>query len=247
MTNMNTILQAPQLLDKELTTDEIHIWCASLDQPVSGFQRLLSVDEEARAERYHFDEDRRRFIVRRGILKTLLGNYLGIEPYQIQFCYGKNGKPALSDTFGNGEVRFNLSHSEGLALYAFTRSRKIGVDIEYIRDVPEMEQIADRYFSENEKAVFHTLPESKKKEAFFNCWTRKEAFIKATGEGLSASLDRFDVSLAPGEPARLLGVEGDSIDESQWSICNLNIDIRYKAALVKEGKCCGTIYFQWQL
>ena len=104
-----------------------------------------------------------------------------MKPDQLQFCYGKNGKPALVRKWGKGNINFNLSHSEGLALYVFTRDREIGVDIEHIRDIPEMDQIAARFFSVRENAVFRALPESKKKEAFFSCWTRKEAFIKALG------------------------------------------------------------------
>jgi len=232
---MNNSLFVPQLRGRELTTDEIHIWFAYLDQPVSLFQRLLSMDERRRSERFHFEEDRRRFIIRQGILRKILGRYLGVEPSRLQFCYGKNGKPALADTFGKEKVRFNSSHSEGLALYAFTHDREIGVDVEHIRDIPEMEQITERFFSARENAVFHTLPESKKKEAFFNCWTRKEAFIKATGDGLSLPLDRFDVSLVPGEPARLLGIDGDSKTASRWLLQDLKPAPDFAAAFAVKG------------
>jgi 4'-phosphopantetheinyl transferase len=228
---VNNQLFVPQLWGRELTSDEIHIWCASLEQPVSRFQRLLSTDEIIRSERFHFEEDRRRFIVRHGILRTLLGCYLGVEPSRLQFCCGKNEKPKLTDEFSRGNLRFNLSHSGGLALYAFTCGREIGVDIERVRDIPEMEQIAERFFSIREHAVFRALPESEKKEAFFNCWTRKEAFIKATGDGLSWPLDRFDVSLVPGEPARLLKIEGDSRAASRWSIQDLKPASGFAAAL----------------
>jgi len=191
---------SPPPLDIELPADEIHVWYACLEQPVSRFQRLkqlLSPDESMRAERFHFEEDRKRFIACHGILRTILGRYLNVDPSRLQFCNGKNGKPSLVDTLGSESIRFNSSKSNGVALFAFTRGREIGVDIEHIRDIPEMEQIAERFFSVKENAAFHTLPQSKKKEAFFNCWTRKEAFIKAIGEGLYCHLDKFDVSLAP--------------------------------------------------
>ncbi len=233
---MDNRVAVNQQLNEELAGDEIHIWCVSLQQPVSRFQRLLSLDERMRAERFHFEEHRKHFILRRGILRMLLGSYLGIEPGNVQFCYGKNEKPALAGRFGKRKLHFNLSHSDGLALYAFARRREIGVDIEYIRDVPEMGQIAERYFSAGEKDIFQMLPEHKRKQAFFNCWTRKEAFIKATGDGLSWPLDRFDVSLVPGEPARLLRIDGESKTASRWLIHELKLAPGFAAALAVEGR-----------
>ncbi len=242
---MNTILHNPRLVGVKLPTDEIHIWYVLLEQPVSGFQRLLSEDERTRAERYHFEEDRRRFIVRRGILKTLLGGYLGIEPYQVEFCYGKNGKPGIPDIFGKTKLQFNLSHSEGLVLYTFTRDYEIGVDIEYVRDIPGMGRIAKRFFSARENSIFQSLPESQKKEAFFNCWTRKEAFIKAIGDGLSYPLDSFDVSLVPGEPARLIGIKGGFREASRWSLRDLQPAVGFTAALAVKGPIEQVYYQQW--
>jgi 4'-phosphopantetheinyl transferase len=198
-----------------------------------------------RAERFHFEHDRKRFIVARGILRTILGWYLGVEHSRLQFCYRKNGKPALADTFGKGRIHFNLSHSEGLALYAFTRDREIGVDIEYIHDLSEMDQIAERFFSTGENNVFRELPESKKKEAFFRCWTCKEAFIKAIGDGLSHPLDKFDVSSVPGEPARLLGIEGDAKAASRWTIQELKPASGFAAAFAAEGRRWRLRCWQW--
>lgn len=243
---MENLFFVPQLLDIELTTAEIHIWLASLDQPVSQFQSLLSMDERIRAERFHFDEHRKRFIIRRGILRTILGCYLSVEPSRLQFCYGRNGKPALADPFGKGKVSFNLSHSEGIALYAFIRNCEIGLDVEHIREISEMGQIAERFFSARENAAFQALPKSKKKEAFFNCWTRKEAFIKATGDGLTWPLDKFDVSLVPGEPAGLLRIEGDSKAASRWSIVELKPSSNNIAAVAYEGHDFQLTCFNWQ-
>jgi len=243
---MNNVLLVPQRLDRELATDEIHIWCVRLDEQwVSQFQSLLSGDERIRAERFHFEKDRERFIIRRGILRTLLGGYSGVEANRLQFCYGKNGKPALADEFGKGKIYFNSSSSEGSAIYAFTRDSEIGVDIECICDIPEMAQIAERFFSAGEKAVFRALPESRKKEAFFKWWTCKEALIKAIGEGLSYPLDEFDVSLAPDEPAKLLAIKGDSIVASEWSVYNLRPSFGFAAAVAVKGQKRSIHCWQW--
>jgi 4'-phosphopantetheinyl transferase len=243
---MNDLLLVPQRLDRELATDEIHIWCARLDeQRVSQFQSLLSGDERIRAERFHFEKDRERFIIRRGILRTLLGGYSGVGANRLQFCYGKNGKPALADEFGKGKICFNSSSSEGSAIYAFTRDSEIGVDIEYMRDIPEMAQIAERIFSVKEKALFLTLPESRRKEAFFKWWTCKEAFIKAIGEGLSYPLDEIDVLLAPDEPAKLLRIEGNSEAASRWSIQDLRPASGFAAAVAIKGQNRSVHCRQW--
>jgi 4'-phosphopantetheinyl transferase len=242
---MNNLLFVPRSLGRELTNDEIHIWQVSLDQPVSRFEGLLSMDERMRAERFHFDGDRKHFIVRRGMLRMILGSYLGIEPWGLQFCYGRNEKPALANISGKAKVHFNLSHSKEIALYAFTYDCEIGVDIEHIRDISEMEQIAERFFSAKENAIFQALPQSEKKEAFFNCWTRKEAFIKATGDGLSFPLDRFDVSLVPSEPARLLGIEGDATAASRWWVQDLKPAPGFTAAIAVEARSWEVHYWQW--
>jgi 4'-phosphopantetheinyl transferase len=237
----------PPPLDLHLRPDEVHVWYASLDSSVRRFAQILSMDEMMRAERFHFERDRKCFIARRGILRTILGRYLSVEPRRVQFCYEKNGKPALANTFGNRTIRFNLSHSNGFALFAFTRDREIGVDIEHIRDIAEMEQIAERFFSIREHSVFRALPKSEKKEAFFNCWTRKEAFIKAIGEGFSWPLDKFDVSLVPGEPARLLRIEGGSNRAFRWSILELKPASEFAAAFAAERGGWRLHCWQWSV
>lgn len=231
-----------------LSSDDVHVFCACLDQPASRLQHLaqtLSADERLRAERFHFEQDRKHFIIGRGLLRTILGSYLDIEPSQLQFCYGSYGKPVLAETFGKGKLRFNLSHSQGLALYAITREREIGVDIEHVRPVPEAEQIADRFFCERESAVFRALPPSQKPKAFFNCWTRKEAYIKAIGDGLAWPLDQIEVSLAPGEPARLLSIAGDPSSAQRWEILELTPACSYVAALAVEGHNWRISCWQW--
>ncbi len=243
---MNRQLNIVKSTDLELARDEVHIWSAFLDRTISPYHSLLVAGERKRAGRFHFEKERNRFIVRRGILRILLGCYLGVEPERVLFSYGKNDKPALADDFNRKKIHFNLSHSEGLAIYAFIRNREIGIDIERIRDMPEMDQIAMSFFSPGENEVFRILPESGKRQAFFNCWTRKEAFIKATGDGLSYPLDKFDVSLARDEPARLVSIEGDSEAAARWSICDLNVNEGYQAAFVKEGQYFEPVYFEWE-
>lgn len=233
----------------ELHNDEIHIWFASLEQSESQFQALsqtLSKDEHIRAERFLFDKDRKRLVICRGILRKILGNYLGVDPDKLMFCYGKYGKPALVDTFNNGKICFNLAHSEGFAIYAFTIGHEIGVDIEYIRDIPEMTQIAEYLFSVAEKETFHALPESKKQEVFFNCWTRKEAIIKATGDGLSRPLNKFDVTFSSNEPTRVIRTEGYLQEASQWYVHDMEPLPGYTAAVAVKGINSWQIrYYQW--
>ena len=230
--------------EKNSVRDEVHVWLASLDIPVTKFHGLLAADERERAERFHFKKDRDRFIAQRGILRIILGCYLGVEPESVQFTHGENGKPLIADGQNGEGLHFNLSHSENMAIYAFSDHREIGVDIEQIRDNIEMTQLVDRFFSAKEKAAWHSLPESQRKEAFFNAWTRKEAFTKATGAGLAMPLDRFDVSIAPGEAARLLGIDSDEKTAAEWSIQDIKPATGFAAALAMEGKI-GTIDFRY--
>lgn len=233
-----------------LPADEIHIWYGFLDQSESeylSFIQTLSIDERMRAGRFHFQEDRKRFIARHGMLRMLLGCYLGVKASEIQFYHGKNGKPAITETFGKGTIQFNLSHSNGVALFAFARNHEIGVDIEHIRDTPEIEQIMEQFFSIKENEVMRSLPGSQKREAFFNGWTCKEAFVKALGDGLSLPLDKFDVSLVPGESAELLRIEGDSIEASQWSIQNFKPAPDYVGALAVKSSLFEIKHLQWEM
>jgi 4'-phosphopantetheinyl transferase len=235
-------------LDLKLSNDEIHIWCASLDQPTSLIEKLvctLSIDERTRAGRFYFEKDRKRFVVRHGILRMILGYYLGVEASELQFCYGRNGKPRLADTFGNGAILFSMSSSEGLALYGFTRNREIGVDVECVRDIPEMDQIIELIFSARETQVYRALPKHLKREAFFACWTRKEAFVKATGDGLSKPLDKFELTVNPGEPATLLEIDGDSRSACRWSIHDSKPASGFAAAIVAEGRNWGLNCWKW--
>jgi 4'-phosphopantetheinyl transferase len=187
---------SPPPADQVLSHDEIHIWRAFLDQPLSlveRFAQMLSADERARAERYYFGQDKQHFIVARGLLRSILGNYANIEPGHLEFFSGPHGKPALAQTSSRYALRFNLSHSHGLALYAFTRNQEIGIDLEYIRPIQEAQQIAERYFSLQERNILRNLPSPELDKQFFTYWTRMEAYLKACGDGLGG-IDDYELT-----------------------------------------------------
>lgn len=238
MKNFQHVWQLPPP-DLLLPDNEVHVWQASLDAPASEAQnlrRILVEDELRRADRFRFPKDRHHFTVAHSVLRMLLGRYLNKKPEQIRFEYNKYGKPALASTVEDDSLKFNLSHSGKRVLYAFVRYREVGVDVEWVhRRIDQAAQIAERYFSAQENSVFRTLPEYLKQEAFFNCWTRKEAYIKARGRGLSLPLDQFDVSCRPGEPAKLLNTRDDPQEASRWTMKELMPGPDYIAALVVEG------------
>jgi 4'-phosphopantetheinyl transferase len=187
-------------------------------EAVRALATLLSDAERQRAGRFAFDRDRRRFIVARAQLRRLLSARLGVRPETVEFVYGAHGKPALARHFADSDLRFNVSHSDDFAVYAFAPVREIGVDVEAIRVIREADDMAAHFFSRSENEAYLALDASDKPLGFFNCWTRKEAFIKALGDGLYYPLDRFDVSLAPGKPARILRVEGTPGDNCGWEL-----------------------------
>ncbi len=191
----------------QLVTDEVHVCCISLNafsHQTQVFSQLLSLDERRKADRFHFASDKKRFIIVRGILRQIVSFYLDVNPIDLEFTYSRHGKPALTGTFSESGLHFNVSHSEGLALFAFALDRDIGVDIEFIQNIPELEQIVERFFSCSEKEIFRRLPENRKKYVFYQMWTRKEAFLKAVGKGLHISLDSFTVFPILDEPVAVL-------------------------------------------
>jgi len=230
----------------ELADGEIHVWCARLDHPpgrVQRFAHLLSPDELARAGRYRFERDRRRYIVSHALLRAILGRYLAVEPGGLTFGFGPRGKPFLEGA--GSRLGFNLSHSDELAVFGFARGRELGVDVERVRPLEDAPQIAERFFAPGERRALARLPETERLEAFFVGWTRKEAFTKATGEGLNRPLDGFEVSLAPGEPARLIHVDGDRGAAARWTVWDLRPAPEFVAALVGEGKGARINRWQW--
>ncbi|MCP4421506.1 MAG: 4'-phosphopantetheinyl transferase superfamily protein, partial [Chloroflexi bacterium] len=189
--------------------------------------------------------DRNHYIVARGLLRQPLGNYSQMLPTHIELVYGEHGKPELATAQARSGVQFNVSHAQGVALLAFARERAVGVDIEQIRPLEDGTQIAERFFSASEVAVFTAVADSQKPQAFFNCWTRKEAFIKVIGEGLSCPLDSFDVTLKPGEPTKLLQVKGSEVDAAHWRLENLEAAVGYAGAVIAEGQKWQLRCWQW--
>ena len=215
--------------------DEVRVWLAPLDPGAATVDRLVAVlssDERERAVRFHFRRDAMRWIVARATLREILGAYLETEPAAIAFTYGPKGKPALVAEEGRADLQFSVSHSADLAAFAVTVEVPVGVDVERLRSVEDMEQIAARTFSVRECSALRGLPRAQRAAGFFNCWTRKEAYIKALGEGLSYPLDRFSVSLAPGLPARLEAVEVEPGHVETWTMEALPVRAGFAGAVV---------------
>lgn len=232
--------EAPPSLLLEAGT--VHVWRIALDQPddsLDRFRRTLEPDELNRASRFHFEKHRRHFIVARGFLRSVVARYLEMRPESLRFSYGAYGKPELTSEH---VLRFNLSHSHEVALLAVARDAELGVDVEHIREDFASEEIARRFFSRAEVEVFNALPKEEQVAAFFRCWTRKEAYIKAIGKGLSQALDAFDVTLAPDVQPALLRAEDD--DASRWLLTDINAGAGYAAALAIEAPITTIRCFQ---
>lgn len=214
-----------------LASNEVHLWRTELDLPAQQVEELatnLSTDEKLRADRFHFEIHRQRFIVGRATLRTILARYLNIEAKQLQFDYSPRGKPSLA----GGGLEFNLSHSQGLAIYAFARDRKIGIDLEYLRSIPDADKIAQRFFSSREYQEIASLEKNQQQKAFFLAWTAKEAYLKATGDGLAGSLDGVEVTLTPGESVKIVSIKGNKQAASDWYLYSFAPASEYIASLV---------------
>ena len=231
----------PGPANPKITREELHLWLARLDlpdRPVTVLYQTLSPDEQERARRFRFEEDKRRFVVARGVLRTILGSYTGLPPAQLKFAYSQTGKPGLDPETGqpSAGLSFNLSHSGELALYAICLDRRVGVDIEQIRPRIAEERIAERFFSPHEVNALRSLPPDEQAPAFFRCWTRKEAYVKARGEGLAIPLNRFVVTLGPGEPATLLDAGDEKEQATRWFLHAANVAPGYEAAVAADSK-----------
>jgi 4'-phosphopantetheinyl transferase len=225
-----------------LPENEIHVWRTRLDREaevICSLALTLSPDEKVRAERFHFANDRSHFVVARGILRRLLASYLNREPDELRFQYGPQGKPSLpAKDFRTPAIHFNLAHSHGNAVYAFARQHQVGIDIELIRDDFQVDEVAGRYFSSREIEELGKLPLTERAEGFFLGWTRKEAYIKARGEGLQIPLDGFDVRLTPSLPATFLrGVTPD------WHLISFFASELCPGALVHDGALCAVRFY----
>jgi 4'-phosphopantetheinyl transferase len=248
--SVHTSLWKSPPAELDLAPDETHVWRAALDAPpsqVDALRQTLSADELQRADRFHFPRDQRRFIVGRGLLRVILSRYVQTPPHTLRFTYTAFGKPNLVLPPDHPPLNFNVAHSEGFVLYALIRDHDaIGVDVEHTHRMIEYDQIAARFFSPTEYASLRALPENQRATAFFTCWTRKEAYIKACGVGLSMPLDRFAVSLAPDEPARLLYTIDDPAEATRWSLQDLFPGPGYQAALAVKGHGWRLRCWQWQ-
>jgi 4'-phosphopantetheinyl transferase len=217
---------------RPLAEGEIHVWCANLNAPPDQRKLLLELlaeDERARAGSYHFEIHRNRYAVARGLLRVILGHYLELSPAQLQFSYSERGKPRLAEA--SSCLHFNLAHSADVALYAITHEQELGVDVEAIRPMQEVEGIARRFFCEREAARLLALPKQQQDHGFFNCWTRKEAYLKATGDGITAALDQFEVTLQPDEPVEFASICSSPAEAALWALYDLRPAPGYVGAL----------------
>ena len=217
---INTVWKNPEQ-PPILDNNQIHVWRANLDVPDAEIVRLaslLSPDEVARGNKFRFPQLKARFTAARGILRQLLANYLSISPCEIQFDYGDRGKPRLSSSQHPSTLQFNISHSQEYALCGFTYDDPIGVDLEYIREMPDALKIAQRFFSVREYELIRTTEKEAQPELFFTLWTAKEAYLKAVGTGLAGSLDSVEIELNQPLSPRLQAIQGDKATTADWSL-----------------------------
>jgi len=234
--------------DLRLEAGEVHVWLGALDVPPERLIELRAVlhpDELARADRFLQAHHRVHSAATRGYLRMLLGGYLGVAPQSIELEFNPFGKPSLAGALAAGGLRFNVSHSHGLALFAFTRGRELGVDIEKIRPDFATTEIAGRFFSAAESARLCSLAPEQQPRAFFECWTRKEAYIKARGDGLSRRLDTFEVAFGPGAAPAILAAGDEPEAAVRWVVYDLPPADGYCGVLIVEGP--GVAVACWKL
>ncbi len=222
----------------QLVPDVVHVWYLPLELAAKQVEELhacLSPDERERAARYHFDRHRRRFVACRGQVRRILAGYLNDRADALRFRCGARGKPALDAAGRDSAIEFNVSNSEEVALLAVALDRELGVDVEHVREPRDFEGLAAQFFARTEVEQLRSLPEVQRREAFFNCWTRKEAVLKAVGTGLAFPLDKVVVTLTPGEPARLVMYDDDPAAASQWWLVSLAPKPGYVGALAARG------------
>lgn len=232
----------------ELVGGELHVWQASLDltaRRMEGLFHGLSSDEHERAGRFHFEKDREDFVAARGILRELLGSYAGLSARDLIFSYTDYGKPVLSNSRLAGVLQFNVAHSHGIAMYAFVLGRDVGIDVECHRGDLVVEEAARGVCSPNEMEILRSLPEAQQRIAFFDCWTRKEAYIKARGQGLSLPLDQFSVSLLPGKRPELFSANGDPLEGGSWMLLDVAPRTGYSAAVAYAGSDLRMKCLRW--
>jgi 4'-phosphopantetheinyl transferase len=238
-----------------LAPGDVHVWYASLDLPFAVLERLsttLSDDEQKRAQRFVFATDRQHFIAARGILRNILSHYMQVSARELEFGYGEQGKPYLTSQQNGLSLQFNLSHSNGIALYAVTLDSIVGIDVECVRKEVDVFGIAKRFFSSKEFQALSNLPLQLQERKFFCYWALKEAVIKALGSGLLLSLDQFEVSCLQDEFPMLLEIQGSVEKAADWVLCSLNLHALalkrdYVAALAILGKINSLQCWRWQV
>lgn len=219
----------------QITANEIHIYKTSLlknEEELNELRKILSPDETAIANKFKFDKLKRRYAAGRGTLRELLSAYLNTTPVEIKFSYGEKGKPYIN----RSRIKFNLAHSNELAVYAFAIDTEVGIDLEFKKELPDAFDIAERFFSNDETAELRQLKEEDISTGFLNCWTRKEAFIKNIGEGLSYPLQDFSVTLKPGIEPEILRIKKNPGETNEWSLFSIDADNDYISALAVKSK-----------
>jgi 4'-phosphopantetheinyl transferase len=234
MTNSLDALPAKSFIDLSSTPSEAHVWAVWLSAPAginSAYRALLSPAEISKADKFVFEPLRRSYEISQGALRLLLTCYLKCPPRDIAFQFGPGAKPAL---YGDPRIRFNVSHAGGLALYAFAYDCEVGIDVEKVRGMRDFAQVASDHFCTEETAELMSIDDAESRiEAFYRCWTRKEAYVKAIGDGLRAPLNQFQVTLY--EPARFVRIGSDPTAASQWALEHLEPAPGYVAALAYRG------------
>lgn len=228
-----------------LPSEDVHLWMASLIefvQDIDVFRPLLSPDEIQRANRYSFEKDRQNFMIARGILRILLGRYLNCNPQTIVFTYNSFGKPSLKDA---NPLQFNVSHSHEIVVYAFSYERALGIDVEYCRPNRNIELIS-RSFSSCEQEQLSQLSGAHQLKGFYQCWTRKEAFIKASGKGFSVPLKSFDVSVVKSLP-RILRIDEDEVAAQEWFLLDVPVSVMYAGALAIKDHGWIPSYYRYNI
>jgi 4'-phosphopantetheinyl transferase len=221
-----------------LAPGAVHVWRLSLaltDEQINGLRGCLSSDEAERAARYHFERHGRRFIACRGQVREILARYVNARAADLRFRYSPRGKPSLNEPILGSPVHFNVSNSQDVALCAVALDRELGVDVEFVREPLDFEELAARFFARQEVDVLRSLPDGQRLEAFFHCWTRKEAILKATGTGLAFPLDRVVVTMAPNDPARIVAFDDDPTAPSAWWLESLAPGPGYVGAIASPG------------
>jgi 4'-phosphopantetheinyl transferase len=230
-----------------LVANEVHVWRARVSQAedcVAELIQILTPEERGRAARFRFTIDRHRCILGRALIRIILGHHLRRPSHELAFAYNAFDKPRLADA-RDAALQFNISHSGEWLLIALAQGRILGVDVEHMREDMVTREIAERFFSAAECVALASLSEEQQCDAFFACWTRKEAYLKARGDGLSLPLDQFDVAFVPGADARLLATRHDPAEVKRWSLCPLDVGAGHKAALVVEGTDWTLKLWEW--